>query len=854
MGPYNEPVLSIEGTMLNSATIAGGWETARRRSNQMDILIRELLADAKASPDSYAVLAIGGYGREELSPQSDLDILVLYSTRIGTQIDKLAKNLFYPLWDKGFHVGHSVHSLKDSLKSAAKDIDFLTASLNARLIAGSSQIFDSFCDGINRLTNVKRRKVFLVELHDKQTARYHKYGDSACLLEPNVKDSRGGLRDIQSVLWAAKVLFNTEGFSFDIDKRFLDEEDIACLVRGYEFLLLVREHLHDTTSRPMDLLSIAHQESVASSMGYEPADNLEAVDVFMSDYYTITSDVEFVTDLFWSQVKSEFMVSNLKRKGAKPVCEGINAVEGWLDFAGDTKPCLSDALRLFAYGAKTGLEISPRALREIRGLSKSHLDKFTWSESSRRDFLAIVSAGEKAVEIFETMMSTGVLGLVLPEMAAHKRRSQYGFYHRYAVDVHSFHAVCEISRICSYGYHDQEPLDILCEEVADTESLLLAGFLHDIGKGAGKKHEQVGAKAAQVIVNRMGFLQDIENTVSFLVANHMLLAQTATRRDLNDENMIFDLAASIKDGQRLKMLYILTIADGLATGPEAWTAWKAVLVRELFFKLAHIIDNGEVKKDTLSLVAGRRRELKSQLAKLYPEKRIDEFIDSMPRYYVLANDVPEIATHYGLIEKIAGGKPAFVRKCIEPGIYELVMAAPDRPGLFATVAGVLAQNGIDVHGAEVFSSNTGIALDIFKVGSSFSGDIEADKWARVEKDITMSILGKLDLDSRAPSRCRTRSRSLKPGNVEVTIDNGLSDFYTVIEVHAADYTGLLKKIAGVFHSLEVDIRSAKISTMAGRVVDVFYVRDLVGQKITDKDLCQRMFAELSAVGQNRDAT
>lgn len=782
-----------------------GAEFSRRRSQAADALAIKLFADAFGAAGNSprcALVALGGYGRGELSPQSDLDLLILHSGRDHRRVAEIANKFFYPLWDARLHVGHSVRTVGEVRRSAGEDLSFLTAALDARLLAGDGALFDRMRSGVARQTRARGGRPFIAALMRARQERHRRYGDCACLLQPNIKNSCGGLRDLSEMAWVERSVLQDAGGGSGIEgphsnrylrldslcsDGYLTHEDVACLAEAREFLTRVRNELHYTCGRPRDELTFEHQVNVARFMGYGDDGGLPAVERFMRDYYLHASNIEFISRLFWQRVQSDL----LDRRKSLPASPA---------FTDDShKGPARDALGLFAEAIRRGTDVSPEAMSAVKGFVEGKREAPEWSERMRRDLVSILDAGERSFWALEMMMHVGLLLWLVPQLSEVRRLAQYGAYHKYTVDRHCFNTVAELGSSESGDCSGGRTFDVLRQEVKgdDRAALLLAGLLHDVGKGAGKGHVKRGAHIAGEIVRGMGFSAEVEKAVAFLVRNHVLLSETANRRDIDDENLIVSMAAQIQDSKRLKMLYLLTVADGVATGPEAWTAWKATLLTDLFFKVLHVLEHGAV-------------------------------------------DAGDLASHFESVAELTkGSHNGEVRISVSEGadgVHEFTLVATDTAGLFSKIAGVLSLNGMNILSARAFTGSDGSVVDVFKVTNYFAGDIDRRSWERVESDIKKALVGKISLDYRLEEKLRHYRGAGRPrcdSPAEVVVDNETSDLYTIIEVHAEDRMGLLYSITKAMFDLSLDIHLAKASTGAGGVIDVFYVRDAVGEKLLD---------------------
>ncbi len=790
------------------------FQSARERSDSVDRTLLEAYTNAlgrtgTCNPggpggqlNSFAVAALGGYGRRELSPQSDIDLLVLYAPRARARVEQSVRALLYPLWDAGYHVGHRVLTVREALRQSSADLDLTTAALDARVLAGDRALFERFQGELIKRLRSRGGTPFLRTLDDRQRRRRSDNGDTPCLLEPDVKDGCGGLRDIQAMVWASKVACDVSDLPGLRATDLLTEDEIASLKAAHEFLTCVRAFLHEQTGRPHDRLTFDAQETIAEALGYQDTDGLLAVERFMQDYYRHARNVDFLARMFWLSLQGESAAG--------------------LPQPGTAGPSLASALSMFAAAARSHAGAPVANLRRMNFASEEGRVEIDWDEAARADFLTILRAGTRADEILETMLHVGVLGGLVPEFAAVRCRPQFDTYHRYTVDTHSFHTVSELGRMAT----------------GEPDSLFLAGLLHDIGKRHGRSHAAAGAPIANAIVKKMGFPRETEREVAFLVRHHLLLPDTATRRDIDDEHLIVDLAGRIGTPDRLRMLYLLAIADGRSTGPSAWTPWKAALVQDLFFKVLHVLQRTSPGRNPGALARRKRGEFVRLLRPKYAADELGTFIDSLPVEYALAHEPTDMAGHFEIMRRTGPDKVGTGRSEVLPGVWSFAVVAPDSHGLFSKIAGVLSLHGMNILAARVYTSSEDRVLDVFRVTNYFEGGLDDDRWRLVEHDLGRVLESRISIDYRLDKKLRHYRDRPTPGPrapAEVIVLNDASDFYTVIEVHAADRLGLLYRIAKAMTDLGLDLRLAKVSTNVDRVVDVFYVRDFRGEKVTDAE-------------------
>ena len=496
-------------------------------------------------------------------------------------------------------------------------------------------------------------------------------------------------------------------------------------------------------------------------------------------------------------------------------------------------------MKLFWYALKKEVRLSQETIRLIKQCLFLVDEPFQRSREVSRIFLEIISDLKTTRPLLETMLQTGLLTRYLPEFEATVCRTQFDTYHVYTVDIHLLLTLLELKKIGQGIYLKEEPLIYgIWGEVEDFTSLYLAALFHDLGKGQGKNHARQGALMIPAIAERLGLSSSGSEKVAFLVKHHLLLVDTALRRDLNDEDLIVRSAQMIKDAETLKMLTLLSYADALATGSRAWNNWKSMLVKELFFKLLHILEKGEVASGmALETLASLQREILEQVEKEIPPKEARMLLEGMPTGYLLSLPAASIARHLRLLRQL-DGKPFLWAVEKKEEIYELFICCHDRPGLFSRLTGVLSLNHINILGAQIFTRSDRIALDIFQVQPPLDPLFEEETWEKVHEQLLKAIQGKLSLDYRLAQKkpgLQLTSGPKTQAESQVVIDNQGSDFYTILEIYSQDRLGLLYTITKTLFEIELNIHYAKISTKVDQVVDVFYVADLEGQKIWDEE-------------------
>ena len=615
-----------------SAGHHGRW-SASRRAGSVDTCLVELF-DSSAPPGGVALVALGGYGRGLLSPRSDIDLLLLHDGRRDAEVAALAERLLYPLWDCGLTLGHAVRTPADAEAIAAERLDAATATMDGRAIAGDREIWDRTHERVLAARRADPR-AFAEALRDDATWRHEERGAVSSLIEPELKEGSGGLRDIQSLGWLGAALGRSPE-----EAGVLRSAERAALDAAEEFLLRVRGALHLETGRATDRILLEQQPTVAAQMGFVDEPDLRAVDGLMRAVFEHARQVEHVV----SSAFDRFLRGASATAGLDPTPEGV--------------------LRAFAEVARSR-GVMPAAVLDVIE-SDGPQDEVAWTDGVREAFLELLRAGPGAIGAFEAMDRLGLLVRYLPVWGAVRCRPQRDPFHRSSVDVHLLRAFEAAARLLADPGEDAIAGRAVAA-IADPDGLLLGALLHDIGKRGQGDHVPVGAELAAAELVRMGVSDATRDLAGFLVAEHLLLSDTATRRDLEDEELVHGVAARIGDVERLAALYLLTLADAAATGPLAWTPWRATLVRELVAKVQRVLERGEVGRDTAAEDAGRTAALRSALAAEDPAA-VERFLGRMPRGYLAAVAPEHVASQFAVIAPEMGVRGPHVRRArVAPG-------------------------------------------------------------------------------------------------------------------------------------------------------------------------------------------
>ena len=810
---------------------AYGRVIAAARSAALDRAVRSFVGTRP--PRGWAVVAVGGYGRGELSPHSDVDLLVL-TRRRDAKAEETARTLFYSLWDAGLELTPSVRTIAESLSLAARDLTVQTSSLTARFLAGEPELFDEYQRRI--LAEARRQSgiPFLRTLLADIRGRHRVHAEAAHGLEPDLKDGRGGLRDAHSLLWAGLVI-GAGGLRDLVKLGYLAPDELDAVEASTEAIMRARYHLHKVTGRRTDRLFFAHQSDVASRLGYvDVAGGPGAVEQFTRDLNTRAAAISWAADGFWERIEVDLLGSG-RTRGGRQVAYFDQEVDG-AGLAPD------DALALFAEAARRGVCVSHRLVRRIKSAITGIEPLAYWSPGARESMFDALQSGATSDDLIEAMADSGLLGVYLPEWESIRFQTHRDVYHLHTVDRHLTLTVRNIGMLAD-GRCGENPLAAtVAAELPSLDMLYLGGLIHDLGKGQSGDHSIIGSEIAARIAARAGLSSEATETLTFLVREHLLLVRTATRRDLDDEMVIQRVATLVQTPDRLRMLYLLTLADSLATGPGASTEWQAALVRELFFRVMGLLrGEGQQAEAPQSVLSARQAELGQALAGEAENPAVERFLAAMPAAYLLAQPASTVREHFALLSQSDDAVRVAIRHLPGSSHDELTLIAVDRPGLLWRVCGVFALHGVNVLEARAYTSARGEVLDVFRLFDVFEGGISDEKRENIVRDLSLVLDGRLSLTYRLGRKLRhyRATRSEPAIQTRVKVENNVSSEYTVVEIHARDRLGLLYAIARSMSELQLDIHLAKLMTRGPEAIDVFYVRNVHGRKVTDADhLCE----------------
>jgi [protein-PII] uridylyltransferase len=788
----------------------------------------------------YALVALGGYGRAEQCVHSDIDLLFLFEKRVPPQAEALVREVVYPLWDMGLEVGHATRSVKECLQMAAKDHEVLTSLLDARFICGMSPLFHKMIDQLRvKLINIKPRKL-IDWLVDSNRLRHQRYGDSAFLLEPNLKEGQGGLRDYHTMLWIARIQSDIKQ-SRDLEYMgYLSHAEYASLCDALAFVWGVRNRLHLLTRRKSDQLHLEHQTRLAEAMAIQATDGSLPVEQLMGQLHGAMEFIKLCYVVFLYELDQKKRLRRKNKALKETQVPGLKFNRGMLNFTGP-EVILEDPrllIKIFLESSVKKAPLNAEALRLVKEFG--HLIRrpdFRSSPEVMADFEKILVRSGEVFNALSAMLSSGFLIRYIPQFGRVVNRIQFDQYHLYPVARHLLRTVRLLKGLGSGRSERDDPLfSQIYQEIKPKKTLLWAALLHDIGKAEpASGHAHRGAHMTREILQEKGMpMADIE-TVVFLVAEHLLLFDTASRRDINDEETALSVARKVGRADRLKMLYLLSVADAMATGPKAWNDWTASLLRSLFLKTLNVLEKGElVSKKAIRTIEEKKERILTTVADRDARSAREALLRMMSPRYLLYTSSKEIPEHIDLFAKLGDHKFVWqIEKSRDAETRRVTICAKDRPGLLARIAGVLTLNGINILDVRIFTWRNNIALDIFEVQAPPDPIFEEERWNRCAGDLEAALAERLDL-SKALRDKENGFQSIRPLTAQrpqhVLVDNQSSSFFTIVEVTAWDFPGLLYRVSDALFRCHLDIWVAKIATRVDQVVDVFYVRNFDGEK------------------------
>ena len=820
-------------------------------------VIRQRGGDAPSGMQHCCLVAVGGYGRRELAPYSDIDVMLLYRAGGEMVVQDLSKQVFHHLWDLGFQVGHSVRSIRDCIVVAEADLSAKTALMESRFLVGSPSVFQEFQRRFAKRVLGRRVGSFIREKLEERSQDYAKFGETVFLLEPNIKRTKGGLRDVHLLQWIGMARYQAATLQELVDRGVLAHQDYVALLEAREFLFKVRALLHLGAGRAQEILSFDEQVRMAQEFGYRDEPHMLGVEQFMQHYYRLTTGIHHRAMRFVERAGSTSLWTRLKRLWPSPLIEGVfQTVDGRLSIHEEKLMQVLDdpehLLSLFQVVQKQGWTIDGLVLEEIHRHMENMPDHLFVSPAVSRRLREILSGPEAVADTLALMHQARVLEKLVPAFGRVRGLMQFNQYHKYTVDEHSLLAVKKVESLGKQS----GTLGKVYQEIHEKDLLHLAVLLHDVGKGLPEDHSEVGKRIAQDMSVRLGLDTEESRTLEFLVHEHLLLANTAFRRDPHDEKVRVTFCRSVGSPERLKQLLLLTAADIAAVGPDMLTKWKEALLIDLYLlalpevsgtseRVESAIDVEHVTNEVLAAWKTQppRVEAGGQVAESQgtPNREwVKSQLEAFPVRYLSGTAKDRIIAHLSAIRFLTPERPrveSTYNRELKVCEYSLIAFESVASGMFMKMTGVLAARGLRVLDAQIVTRPDGIVVDTFWVKDpDFSGEPTSARLEKVGKAIVSVLKGELSIETFMEQNQRVSFSSRMPisrHRTEVKIDNETSDHFTVIDVFADDKQGLLHEIAKTLYDLGLSVHSAKIGTRLDQVVDVFHVTERNGNKVED---------------------
>ncbi len=798
------------------------------------------------------ILALGGYGRCELAPKSDIDLLFLVKDKNLSKIklydsEKLIHEILYFLWDLGFTVGHSTRTVNQTFVYAKDDITFLTSLIDNRFLIGNKKLFEKFEKTFQIFKKNYNTFEFIKSKLIEADQRHKKFGSSRFVIEPNVKEGKGGIRDIQTLIWISKFAYNSKNIFHLLESGVFIKKELYILSNSYKFLLSTRCYLHLLSKRENDNLDIESQIEISKLIGFRQKEFQRPVERFMKRYYIAAKNIGSLTRIFFSVIEDKFKKSirfnfffrnsiNLEKpyvfKRKKIAIEKKS-------FFLKTPELI---IEIFHISHFKNLEIHPETLRLLSDCSKLIRKKQVNSKLSNKLFLEILSSEKNPRPILRLMNDTNVLGNFIPDFKKIIGLIQHDMYHHYTVDEHTFFAISNAHQLKNERLNlGIELANKLIFEIDRFDLLTVSLFLHDIAKGLEGDHSQNGSEIAKNLCPRLGLKNDETEIVSWCVLNHLYLSETAFRYDLNDKKIIEKSIKKIDSIKKLNLLFVLTICDISAVGPGVWTDWKGSLLIELYNKIKMYLDDKEVKK------LPEKKEKKSdhlfneiKRLNILKDDEAQNYIISFPDNYWKMYNLKQMLDQVRLFKNMLDSEAKFnfeIYNNLNSNVSELIVIAPDNFGLFSKISGILSSSNVNVISAKIITRSDGFAIDYFVINNKMDMPIsEKNIQQKIFRRLKDGLEGVYDFEIELEKRFNEAPSKIKKikAPIRVYIDNDASDDFSILEVNCKNAPGVLFKITQSISKLNLQIFNASISTYGTRVTDIFYVKDLFGQKIIDE--------------------
>ena len=827
--------------------------TAQQVLENMTALVDELVMTLVQKHSWYAgglsILALGGYARKQMAPHSDIDLLILHEGDLTDKQKEFLSLFTTDIWDIGTNPGIQIKEISEVADAALEDDVVRTSFIDNRFLIGDTGVYDLFCTIMNDRLAEKGVNAFLLNKIQSVRKRSSKYRDSIYRLEPNIKEGSGGVRDINTICWICKILYKTNSLDALIRNNMLMPEELASLNKASEFLFRIRNELHYFHNRKYDIMSLDAQKDLAEQLGYHSTSTIMSVEKFMRDYYKTAKTIAEITERVINRTMAELTLKMLHRKSVKMSDLGEGFIKYGNQLTLKSKSVFIEKpkrlLTVFMFASVQGLKISDSTYDAIR--SSLYMIDGKYIRQHGELFLKILSRFSDSSEICSRMAKAGVLQAMIPEFEEIDCKPQFDYYHHYTVDEHTFLALGYIDRLLL----DNPPhLSIYLEVLNALERkdlLALSIVLHDIGKGQGKNHSEVGARMSKIICRRLGMSMDDTDTVSNLVLHHLLMSKIAQRRDIHDIEVIRHFLNYISSKEELMLLFLLTYADMNAVGGKVFNEWRHTLLSELYQKALVNLDTEDFEQEQEKVISRKREKLLERTA---DSEELHELAGSIDDELLYTNSVGHILRLLHLAVNVKNSHDVIIETELREdlGGIEISVCTQDYAGVLRRMAGALSSLGLNIMWAQINTLANNITIDKLIVQNPWDQrDSLEEKCDNMVKRVREAVLGNFDIDRALESKQAVFGK--KPASItykkdKFVFDNEISGQYTILDIFTEDRLGLLYNILGIFKKLGLNLIKAKISTDVDKVVDSFYLTDLNGEKITDEQTLESIRQEL----------
>lgn len=865
---------------LLKATYQSGFDEIRRRAdngetgvnlaNAQSFLTDEiihLLYDVvvdyvyhNANPtksEKICLAAFGGYGRQEMAPYSDIDLLFILPYKKTAWSEQVVEYILYMLWDMGFEVGHAVRTIEESIRLCHEDLTIKTSLLEMRYIWGERSLFDELISKYDRKIVKGNAPEFTEEKLQERDLRHKRLGDTRYVVEPNLKEGKGGLRDLHTLFWIAKFIYKVHKVSEVVKKGVFSNEEYKEFQKAEEFLWAVRFQLHYLAGRPNEIITFDVQKELSEKLEYADRPNMSGVERFMKHFFLTAKNVGDLTRIFCAYLEEKHKRKPIRLSSLSFRSKYIEGfpIEGSrlsLKNATELENDPVKMIEIFHVAQRYEMDIHPRALRMIRQNLKFIRGRTRNDARANQLFIEIMTYEKGPGFALRLMNEVGVFGRFVPDFGRVVAQMQYDMYHVYTVDEHTIRAIELTSEVERGILAEEHPLaNEIIHKVLSRKVLYISVFLHDIAKGRKGDHSVLGEEVAYKLCPRFGLNPAETETVAWLVRWHLLMTLSAFKRDLSDPKTIADFAGQVQSPERLRLLLVLTVVDIRAVGPKVWNGWKGQLLRELYSRSEEYLLGGQIKYENNHQVSSVIEKFKEELND-WPEENINEYINRFYSTYWQAVSIDHLVRNAMMIDMADKfGDKFTVNIHIDnfQNVSELSVYTEDHPGLFSRLTGAIALSGASIQDARIFTTKDGMALDTFRIQDA-DGNVfkEKEKLEKLEKNIKETLSDNLSpkdvFDKRRVKKKRTDVFKVEP---RILIDNKASNSRTVIEINGRDRIGYLFELSQILVDLKISINSAHIATYGERAITVFFVRDIFGHKITSEKKLEKIQNELMSV-------